>query len=96
MREVEDAVQRAASSVKSESVTIGELTPDVLVPEFTWEPLFDLPLREAKRQFEREYILELLMRTRGNITKAAQLAGIARQNLHQKLKVYGIRGKEFK
>ncbi len=56
----------------------------------------DLPLREAKRGFEKEYIVELMTRTRGNITRAAQLAGIARQNLHQKLRSYGIRGKEFK
>lgn len=96
MREVEDAVERTASPADGEALSVGDLAADVLIPQFTWEPLFDLPLREAKRQFEKEYILDLMMRTKGNVTKAAQLAGIARQNLHQKLKIYGIRGKEFK
>ncbi len=96
MAEADDSVEHAASLEKGEAISIGDLPRDILVPRFAWEPLFDLPLREAKRRFEKEYILELMMRVKGNITKAAQLAGIARQNLHQKLKTHGIRGKEFK
>jgi len=45
---------------------------------------------EAKEKFEREYLLKLLERTRGNVSAASRLAGIARQNLYAKLRKHGI------
>jgi len=50
----------------------------------------DAPLREARDDFERRYILAALRRSRGNVTRAAETLEIERSNLYRKLKSYGI------
>ncbi len=47
--------------------------------------LFDLPLREARAEFERRYLDEVLRRCHGNVSEAARRAGLARTFLHAKL-----------
>jgi DNA-binding NtrC family response regulator len=50
----------------------------------------------ARREWEKGFISDLLRKTRGNVTKAADLAHISRPNLHKKLKALGIDPREFK
>jgi two-component system nitrogen regulation response regulator NtrX len=50
----------------------------------------DAPLRKAREDFERRYILTALRRNRGNVTRTAQALEIERSNLYRKLKSYGI------
>ena len=47
-------------------------------------------LKDAKRTFEAAYIGKCLERTHGNITKAAQVLGLHRQSLQQKIKELGL------
>lgn len=53
-------------------------------------------LASARREWERGYIEDLLRQTRGNVTKAAELAHISRPNLHKKLRALGIDPHGFK
>ncbi len=46
--------------------------------------------REARREFERAYIERCLQETGGNVTRAAELVGMHRQSLQQKLKDLGL------
>ena len=55
-----------------------------------------LPLKEAQRCFEVEYVEGLLAQTGGNIAAAARLAGISRPNFHKKLKTLGVDSHRFK
>ncbi len=55
-----------------------------------------LPLREAQRRFEVQYVEELLAQTGGNVAAAARLAGISRPNFHKKLKTLGVDAHRFK
>lgn len=55
-----------------------------------------LPLREAQRQFEVQYVGDLLARTGGNVAAAARLAGISRPNFHKKLRSLGVDPHPFK
>jgi DNA-binding NtrC family response regulator len=55
-----------------------------------------VPLREAHRRFEVQYVEDLLARTGGNVAAAARLAGISRPNFHKKLKTLGIDAGRFK
>lgn len=55
---------------------------------------YDLPLREAREQFERIYLLRQLQRTEGNVGKAAKLAGMERTHLYRKLRSLGIDTKQ--
>lgn len=55
----------------------------------------DLPLREAREQFERIYLLQKLQETEGNVGKAAKLAGMERTHLYRKLRSLGIDSKQL-
>jgi DNA-binding NtrC family response regulator len=57
--------------------------------------LIDRPLHQARDDFEKRYITALLKLTGGNVTRASEMAGIARQNMQLKLKEYGISSKSF-
>ncbi len=47
-------------------------------------------LREARAQFEKEFILKKLEENDGNISKTAEAIGVERSHLHRKIKSYGI------
>jgi two-component system nitrogen regulation response regulator NtrX len=55
--------------------------------------LLDLPLKEAREAFEREYIKNYIHRHNGNIARTAQEIGMERTALHRKIKSLNI---EFK
>jgi DNA-binding NtrC family response regulator len=55
---------------------------------------YALPLREAREQFERLYLLQKLQETDGNVGKAAKLAGMERTHLYRKLRSLGIDTKQ--
>jgi two-component system nitrogen regulation response regulator NtrX len=50
------------------------------------------PLKEAREQFEKEYLLSQLKKNHGNISKTADFIGMERSALHRKLKSLGIKG----
>ncbi|WP_112323788.1 nitrogen assimilation response regulator NtrX [Oceanibium sediminis] len=49
-----------------------------------------LPLREAREQFEREYLVAQINRFGGNISRTASFVGMERSALHRKLKSLGV------
>ena len=51
---------------------------------------FSLPLREAREQFERGYLLHQLHNAGGSVGKLAKLAGMERTHLYRKLKELGV------
>ncbi len=54
----------------------------------------DLPFREARERFEREYLLGVLSRCGGNIAKAALRLGMDRTSLHRRIRQWeGEEGK---
>ncbi|MCK4695470.1 MAG: sigma-54-dependent Fis family transcriptional regulator, partial [Candidatus Cloacimonetes bacterium] len=50
----------------------------------------NLPFSEAKEIFEKGYIVGLLSYCKGDVTKAATISGIKRQNIYEKFKRYSI------
>ena len=53
---------------------------------------FSYPLKEAREQFEINYLTSQLKRNNGNISKTADFIGMERSALHRKLKFLGIKG----
>jgi len=51
-------------------------------------------LADARREFEREYILRTLTSHEGNVSKTAETLGIDRANLYRKMKRLGIPSRE--
>ena len=60
------------------------------------EPVVEDGIAGARRDWERKYISDLLRQTRGNVTKAAELAKISRPNMHKKLRGLGLNAADFK
>jgi DNA-binding NtrC family response regulator len=58
--------------------------------EQNFMPNFDMPLREAREQFEKEYLQHKLHLAGGSVSKAAEAVGIERTHLYRKLKTLGI------
>ncbi len=50
------------------------------------------PLKEARENFEKEYLTTQLKKHHGNISKTADFIGMERSALHRKLKFLGIKG----
>lgn len=51
---------------------------------------FSLPLREAREQFERTYLLHQLNEAGGSVGKLAKMVGMERTHLYRKLKDLGV------
>ena len=50
-----------------------------------------VPLREARENFEKEYLTTQLKKFSGNISKTAKFVGMERSALHRKLKLLGVK-----
>ena len=51
-----------------------------------------IPLREARENFEKEYLISQIKKFGGNISKTAKFVGMERSALHRKLKLLGVKG----
>ena len=101
VRELGNLVQRLLILGISDEISVGEVEAalDENVPqegpEATWrQRLYQLPLREARESFERDYLLHQLRRVEGNISKLARRVGLERTHLYRKLRALGITPKE--
>jgi DNA-binding NtrC family response regulator len=55
--------------------------------------------QEKKRvveNFEKEYLVKILAKTNGNMTRAAKMAGIDVKNFHTKMKKYHLSFVQFR
>ena len=59
-----------------------------------YEKLYQLPLREARETFERDYLLHQLKQVDGSISKLAERVKMERTHLYRKLRTLGINTKE--
>ena len=50
-----------------------------------------IPLREARENFEKEYLVSQIKKFGGNISKTAKCVGMERSALHRKLKLLGVK-----
>ena len=50
-----------------------------------------VPLREARENFEKEYLISQIKKFGGNISKTAKFVGMERSALHRKLKLLGVK-----
>ncbi|MBX2824142.1 MAG: sigma-54 dependent transcriptional regulator [Gammaproteobacteria bacterium] len=69
---------------------LGLQSESVLNSTDTLELRHDLPLREARAHFERQYLLRCLSETQGNIGDLAKHVGMERTHLYRKLRSLDI------
>jgi two-component system nitrogen regulation response regulator NtrX len=95
LRELRNIIQRIAilstdnpdkiSNIIKESLK----TPDL--KDNAQENSLSIPLKEARENFEKEYLTTQLKKFNGNISKTANFVGMERSALHRKLKGLGIK-----
>jgi two-component system, NtrC family, nitrogen regulation response regulator NtrX len=100
IRELKNIIQRLLILGVSDTVEVAEINAMLgLRPDLGNEPMvpgFDLPLREAREQFERAY-LEFQLRTcNGSVSRVSERVGIERTHLYRKLRSLGIDPRRIK
>jgi two-component system nitrogen regulation response regulator NtrX len=99
VRELKNLVERLSIMCRSDSVMPADLPAEILdavanapPPEetedegVTFAMTDSAGLKEAKNQFEREFIIRKLRENDWNISRTAQVLGIERAHLHRKIK----------
>jgi DNA-binding NtrC family response regulator len=102
VRELENVIERAVVltsesviDVRDLAIDLRETQPLVAVPGSSApiagnDSAWPIEYRDARDRFEREYLTQLLERAQGNISRAAQISGISRRNLYDKLEKVGL------
>jgi DNA-binding NtrC family response regulator len=93
VRELENYIERAILMAEGRQLELASLPREIRTSGDSQTERREggvLIFREAKEQFEKEYILNLLERNNYVISRAAREAQIPRPNFYEKLKKYGI------
>ena len=94
VRELENVVERAITLVKGEQITTAELPMPILSKKSLSYSFTDLTLTQAKQnaidKTEKKYLLYLLKKHNGNVTKISEAAGMTRRNIHRMLNRHSL------
>lgn len=97
VRQLRNVVERTVIMTPREN--LARIEADMLPPEILdsnvqadsrISAMMSVPLREARENFEREYLKVQISRFSGNISKTASYIGMERSALHRKLKLLGM------
>jgi len=104
VRELENVVQRALAVSDGPRIGVAALPeevgaaalphrpPGARIEALTYREMLDL----AKDRATRDYLVALMKDVAGNVTQAAERAGVERESMHRLLKRHGIRSDDFK
>jgi two-component system nitrogen regulation response regulator NtrX len=90
VRELRNVAERLAILLPGETIEAEDLQLGAR-PETPAQIAANLTLKEARDEFEKQYILARLREYAGNVSRAADALGVERSNLYRKLHAYGIR-----
>lgn len=93
IRELENAMERAVTLVETPRILPADLPPEIYeggIPLLTGGGGDGFPDNLTLEELERRYILRVLEKTGGNMTRAARSLGISRSTLWRKVGKYGI------
>ncbi len=88
VRELEHALERALLLARGEQLTLADLPPELNAPR---DPDHgEGSYRRARDAWERRYFQELLTEADNSVSRAAELAGLHRSTLYEKLARIGL------
>ncbi len=103
VRELENTVERAVAIAGGREVEVGDLPVEVkgaqegpLPADVLAKMAYRDAIDTARDRVSRDYLVTLMREFGGNVTHAAQRAGVERESLHRLLKRYGLRSDDFK
>jgi len=92
VRELRNIIERITIMVPEDEITDDDLQrylrPDDPMRQYV--PGRQATLRDARDNFERDYIISALKKNNGNVSLTARELDIERTNLHRKIRQYGI------
>ena len=95
VRELRNLIERIAILSPENNDKISNIIKESLkTPEIeisSSKNSLSIPLKEARENFEKEYLTTQLKKFNGNISKTAEFVGMERTALHRKLKGFGIK-----
>jgi two-component system nitrogen regulation response regulator NtrX len=95
VRELRNLIERIAILSPDTSDKISDIIKESLKPQdidYTAQKnSLSVPLKEARENFEKEYLSTQLKKFNGNISKTADFIGMERSALHRKIKGLGIK-----
>jgi two-component system nitrogen regulation response regulator NtrX len=89
--------------IVSPATLLGNLQDEALTAQYTGRArtgeetnpgLSGKNLKDARQEFEKEFILKTLKENDWNVSKTAQVLGVERSHLHRKIKSFGIETRE--
>jgi len=91
VRELENTIEHAVAITQHDVIS-----EEIILPakDLLAEPL--KPFKEAVEEFKRGYVVRLLEFTKGNVSKAAELAGKYRADFYNLVKRYDLKANDFK
>jgi DNA-binding NtrC family response regulator len=94
VRELENTVERGVTLARGEKITVIDLPPHLLnnnaaAAGYDGKSLTVLK-QKAVEEIERKYLLHLMEKYKGNITRIAEEAGLTRRHIHRIIKLYNI------
>jgi DNA-binding NtrC family response regulator len=103
VRQLENVVQRALAVSDGAKIALTALTDElrgasqrgghgVKLESLSYRDMLDT----ARDRATREYLVALMKELGGNVTQAAERAGIERESMHRLLKKHGVRSEDFK
>lgn len=96
IRELTNLVQQLLITASGNEISLEEVESAVGQKEKISSPeegisvAYDLPLREARERFERDYLIHQLIKTGGSVGKVAKLIEMERTHLYRKLRALEI------
>ena len=96
IRELEHAIERGLLLAQGPSITLADLPPELATAPAEAERGGEGRYRKARDAWERRFFEDLLREAGGSVARAAELAGIHRSTLYEKLTRYGLVEKDGK
>ncbi len=104
VRQLENVIARVAAVATGEEIGLEALPAEIRnapAGSAALSPaMAALPYREAiavqRERATRDYIVAVLREVRGNVTQAAERAGIERESFHRLMKRHGVRAEDFR
>lgn len=88
VRELLNVVERCIALSSNKTIGRSDLPPHVLKNKHNKIPL--LSLQQVSAEAEKDHILKILKVTKGNRSKAAEVLGVSRKTLWEKIKNFGL------
>ena len=91
VRELENTVEGAVALA-----TQNIISDELILPTLSFEDTSLKPFKNAKENFEKNYLVQLIELTHGNVSQAAKLAGKYRADLYDLLKKHNIKPEDYR